>query len=165
MKCSILALVTLFVSLWAAYTCPGESHCIPAQCPDEILMTAAELLFQNWFSIIDTKSLDRLQGIITKDSILNVVTRTGDKCTEIGSVNYLENIVPMIPSMKCSGPVTDLMVFMKDKSKVVAIGFNVLSIGILGINSTVFKVRHVLEVVNGCELKLARSEVIQEDCI
>jgi hypothetical protein len=165
MKSLLLAAVTVIASLFAEDKieahCP-YNECCPTHCETETLMTAAGLLFNNWCSIINTEGLNQLQDLLTKESRLQVVMLDGQECVDSGFQPYLDNVIPLMPDLTCPVAGNITAIFMEGKSKVVTSGIGLL---ILGIEPVQFLERHVFEVVNGCELKLVESSLIQVQCV
>lgn len=168
MNSFLLAAVTVISFIFAEDFAEdnAEGYCpngdCPIFCPPETLMTAAELLFNNWCSIIDEKSLNQLEDLVTEESMIHIVMQNGQECAETGFVRYLDNMIPLMPDLSCPTNGTVSAVFMDGKHKVVVLGNSVLNVGEEPLN---FRDRHVFEVVNGCELRLIESSIVQVECL
>lgn len=148
----------------------AEAHCpirgcgsCSSQCAESTLITAAELLVNDLCSIIDLKSLNQLQSLVTPHSKLQYILQGLNGCNDSGVLNYLAGVIPLMPNLDCNTPPTIVSSVFNGKNRVTVNASNTLQ---LGPNPVTTLSEHIFEVVgSSCELRLISTKIVQTSCL
>lgn len=170
MKFTLFALAAISSVFASEAAGKAEAHCpirgcgtCAGQCPDSTLTTAASLLVDDLCNIIDDKSLNQLQNLVTCKSKLQFILEGQSGCTDSGSLNYLAGVIPLMPNLSCQQKPDIISSTMDGKNRVIVIAENMLKLG----NNNIKTVsEHIFEVVNSsCELRLISTKITDENCL
>jgi hypothetical protein len=160
---ALAAFSSVFASEKVEAQCPirGCGTC-NNQCSEETLMTAATLLVNDLCSIIEDKSLNQLQGLVTCKSKLQYIFQGQVGCNDSGVLNYLAGIIPLMPTLSCPVPPVIVSAVMNGKNRVVVTANDSLILNSIPIST---QSEHVFEVVgSSCELRLVSTKIVQTSC-
>lgn len=160
---ALAAFASVFASDKVEAQCPirGCGAC-SNQCAEETLITAARLLVNDLCNIIEDKSLNQLQDLVTCKSKIQYTLQGLVGCTDSGVLNYLAGIIPLMPDLSCPVPPVIVSAVMNGKNRVVVLANDSFVLDTVPITT---QSEHIFEVVgSGCELRLISTKIVQTSC-
>lgn len=139
----------------------------PGRCPNDLALSAAQLLVENFCNIINTRDLPTIQGgLLGFPSTIQYNWMPQAVCVDSGVVPFMNGIITAMPQIICVATPTITSSYVDAKGRVIVFADNLFAFVINGESpASTIRSRYVFEPVCGtCQFRLVDLTMVDSLC-
>lgn len=139
----------------------------PGRCPNDLALSAAQLLVNNFCNIINELDLTSIQGgLLGFPSTLQYNWMPQEVCIDSGVVPFMNGIIPVLPQISCTATPTITSSYVDAKGRVIVFADNLFAFVTSGeAPPNTIRSRYVFEPVCGtCQFRLVDLTMVDILC-